>query len=183
LPGFREALVDYCQATKVVAFRLLPIYAKALELDDNYFAEAFNEAQYSLRLTHYPTVPAQAIEDNQFALAPHTDSSFMTLLPQNQVPGLAIRMASGEWGELPALPGTFLVNIGNIMQRWGNHRFLSTPHRVVHREARDRYAAPFFFNCGIDAVMACFATGVSDDNPARHEPTTHTEYILWFGSQ
>jgi isopenicillin N synthase-like dioxygenase len=74
LPGFREALVDYCQATKVVAFRLLPIYAKALELDDNYFAEAFNEAQYSLRLTHYPTVPAQAIEDNQFALAPHTDS-------------------------------------------------------------------------------------------------------------
>jgi len=144
LPGFREALVDYYQAAEVAAFRLLPIYAKALELPDNYFAEAFREPQYSLRLAHDPPVPAQAIEDNQFVLAPHTDSSFMTLLPQNQVPGLAIRLASGEWVEPPPLPRSFLVNTGDMMRRWSNHRFLSTPHQVVHREIRDRYAAPFF---------------------------------------
>ena len=128
-------------------------------------------------------MPAQAIEDNQFALAPHTNSSFMTLLPQNQVPSLAIRLASGEWVELPPLPGSFPVNTGDMMRRWSNHRFLSTPHRVMHRETRDRYAAPFFFDCGINAVMACFPTCVSDENPARHEPTTYTEYMLWFGSQ
>ncbi len=183
LPGFRETLVDYCQAVEATALGLLPIYAKALELPDGFFDDSFQEPQYSLRLTHYPPVPEDRIEANQFALAPHTDSSFMTLLPQNEVPGLAIRLTSGEWVEPPPLPGGYLVNTGDMMRRWSNHRFLSTPHRVVHRENRDRYAAPFFFDCNIDAVMECFLSCVSEDNPARHEPTTYTEYMLWFGSQ
>jgi isopenicillin N synthase-like dioxygenase len=183
LPGFRGTLVAYCHAIEATALSLLPIYAKALDLPDDFFDSMFREPQYSLRLTHYPPVPEDKIEDNQFALAPHTDSSFMTLLPQNDVPGLAIRLASGEWIEPPPLPGGYLVNTGDMMRRWSNHRFLSTPHRVVHRENRDRYAAPFFFDCGIDAVMACFPSCVSADNPARHEPTSYSEYMLWFGSQ
>lgn len=183
LPRFRETLVEYCQAIEATALGLLPIYARALELPDGFFEAAFREPQYSLRLTHYPPVPEDTIEDNQFALAPHTDSSFMTLLPQNQVPGLAIRLTTGEWVEPPPLPGSYLVNTGDMMRRWSNHRFLSTPHRVVHRETRDRYAAPFFFDCAIDAVMECFPSCVSADNPALHEPTTYTEYMLWFGSQ
>jgi isopenicillin N synthase-like dioxygenase len=183
LPGFRETLVDYCRAIEMAALSLLPVYAKALDLPDDFFQAKFREPQYSLRLTHYPPVPQDAIEDNQFALAPHTDSGFMTLLPQNDVPGLAIRLANGEWIEPPALPGSYLVNTGDMMRRWSNHRFLSTPHRVVHRENRDRYAAPFFFDANIDTVMECFPTCVSEDNPARHAPTTYSEYMLWFGSQ
>jgi isopenicillin N synthase-like dioxygenase len=183
LPGFRETLVAYCKAVETASLSLLPIYARALDLPDGFFDALFREPQYSLRLTHYPPVPEDQIADNQFALAPHTDSSFMTLLPQNDVPGLAIRLASGEWVEPPAIPGSYRVNTGDMMRRWSNHRFLSTPHRVVHRETRDRYAAPFFFDCDINAVMECFASCVSDDNPALHEPTTYTEYMLWFGSQ
>jgi isopenicillin N synthase-like dioxygenase len=183
LPRFRETLVDYCQAMEATALSLLPIYANALGLPVEFFESKFQEPQYSLRLTHYPPVPEGAIEENQFALAPHTDSSFMTLLPRNEVPGLAIRLANGEWVEPPALPGSYLVNTGDMMRRWSNHRFLSTPHRVVHRETKDRYAAPFFFDCGIDAVMECFPTCVTEENPARHDPTTYTEYMLWFGSQ
>ena len=174
LPGFREAAVAYCDAVEQVALSLLPIYAEALELPAGYFDAPFTEPQYSLRLTHYPPVAASAIEDNQFALDPHTDSSFMTLLPVNEVPGLAIRLNSGEWVEPPPLPGGYLVNTGDMMRRWSNHRFLSTPHRVVHRANRDRYAAPFFFDVNINAVMACLPSCVDADNPALHEPTTYT---------
>jgi isopenicillin N synthase-like dioxygenase len=183
LPGFRETIVDYCQAVEATALGLLPIYAKALDLPERFFEAMFREPQYSLRLTHYPPVSDDAIEDNQFALAPHTDSGFMTLLPQNEIPGLAIRLTTGEWVEPSPLPGSYLVNTGDMMRRWSNHRFLSTPHRVVHRENRDRYAAPFFFDVNIDTVMECLPSCVSETNPARHEPTTYTEYMLWFGSQ
>jgi len=183
LPGFREAMVAYCEAVEATALSLIPIYEKALGLPADFLKTAFEHPQYSLRVTHYPPVPEDDIEDNQFALAPHTDSGFMTLLPQNEIPGLAIRLQSGEWVEPPALPGSYLVNTGDMMRRWSNHRFLSTPHRVVLREPRDRYAAPFFFDCNIDWVMECLPTCTDADNPPRHDPTTYTEYMLWFGSQ
>ena len=183
IPGFRETVVEYCAATERLALSLLPLYAAALELPADHFDEAFREPMFTLRMTHYPPVPPAAIEDNQFAIAPHTDSGFMTLLPQNELPGLAIRTADGQWIEPPSMPGTYLVNTGDLGRRWTNHRFLSTPHRVVHTAPRDRYAIPFFFDCNIDWVMACLPTCTAPDNPPRHEPTTYTEYMLWFGAQ
>ena len=78
-----------------------------------------------------------AIEDNLFGQAPHTDNSFMTALARTDVPGLAVRLPSGEWFAPPIIPGTFLINLGNIMRRWSNDRFLSTPHGVLN-EVGDR---------------------------------------------
>ena len=70
---------------------------------------------------------------NEFGLAPHTDTSFMTLLAQNRIPGLSLRAPEGRWIDAPALPGTFLVNGGDLLRRWTNDRFLATPHRVLNR--------------------------------------------------
>ena len=140
LDGFRDTCNGYMSALEQLAKSMLPIYARALDLPADYFAEAFSEPQYTLRLSHYP--PAQA-EDNQFGLAPHTDSSFLTLLAQNKVEGLQVRRLDGSWFDAPALPGSFLVNSGDMLRRWSNHRFLSTPHRAVASAPhRDRYAIP-----------------------------------------
>ena len=81
-----------------------------------------------VRLSHYPPVAASA---NQFGIAPHTDSNFMTFLAQTDVPGLQVRMPSGDWLEVPYIPGSFAVNSGDMMRRWTNGRFKSTPHRAL----------------------------------------------------
>ncbi len=104
----------------------------------------------------------------------------MTLLPQNDLPGLAIRDPSGVWFDQPVIPDSFTVNTGDILRRWSNHRFLSTPHRVVNRTGQERYAIPFFFDPQCDYKMACLPSCQSDDNPPRYEPTSYTEYMLWF---
>jgi isopenicillin N synthase-like dioxygenase len=178
LDGFRETAVAYMNALEALAKSMLPLYARALDLDADFFAEGFQEPQYTLRLSHYP--PARA-EDNQFGLAPHTDSSFLTLLAQNKVEGLQVRRADGSWIDAPALPGTFLVNSGDLLRRWTNHRFLSTPHRAkASAPDRDRYAIPFFFDAHADYIQECLPSCQSADNPPRHEPTTYTDYMLWF---
>ncbi len=183
LPEFRENIVTYCQALEALSLKLLPIYALALDLPADFFAEAFREPQYALRMTHYPPRTAAELEDNQFALAPHTDSSFMTLLPQNRRPGLAIRDPAGGWFEPPVIPGSFTVNSGDMLHRWSNHRFRSTAHRVINYSGEERFAIPFFFDADIDYSMACLPSCQSPDNPPRHEPTSYAEYMLWFANR
>jgi isopenicillin N synthase-like dioxygenase len=182
LPGFRDTVVAYCEAMERLCKRMLPAYAVALELDPDYFAEAFREPQYALRMSHYP--PAETGDDQQYGVAPHTDSSFLTMLAQSELPGLAIRLPSGEWIDAPVVPGTFIVNSGDMLRRWTNHRFLSTPHRVINRNGhRQRYAIPFFFDATYNYIMRCLPTCQGPDNPPRYEPSTYLDYMRWFTRQ
>lgn len=178
LPGFRETVLDYADRMEALALSLLPIYAQALELPETFFDEAFRDPQYTLRLTRYDC--PSAFEDDEFSLAPHTDSSFMTLLATTDVPGLSIRLPSGDWIDAPALPDSFIVNTGDMGHRWTNERFLSTPHRVRNLSGRERYAIPFFFDCTIDYPMECLPTCQGPDNPPRYPPTTYHDYMVWF---
>ena len=181
LPGFREACLTAMNALDGLALSLLPLYAVALDLPSDYFTEAFREPQFSFRLAHYPPVE---VEENQFGIAPHTDSSFMTLLAQNEVEGLQIRPSHGRWIDAPVLPEAFLVNTGDLLHRWSNHRFRPTPHRAMpSAPGVDRYAIPFFFDASNDFVMQCLPTCQGPDNPPRYDPITYSEYMEWFGRQ
>ena len=110
LPGFREPIVAYCETLEQLVRKLVRLYARALHLPLEYFDQPFNEPQYKLRMTHYPYQPDLA--DDEFGIAPHTDTSFLTLLAPNDIPGLSIRTQSGKWIEAPAIPGAFVVNGG-----------------------------------------------------------------------
>jgi isopenicillin N synthase-like dioxygenase len=116
LPGLRADMMTYFDALRAMCDRMLPPFAVALGLSPDYFAPYFaNEAHANLRFLHYP--PQDTVEDNTFGQAPHTDNSFMTALARSEVPGLAVRLPSGEWFAPPIIPGTFLINLGNIMRR------------------------------------------------------------------
>ena len=130
-----------------------------------------------LRFLHYP--PTE-IEDNDFGTGPHTDNSFVTILARMDVPGLAIQLPSGEWVAPPLIPGTFLVNIGNIMRRISNDRFLSTRHGVIVEGDRDRYSIAYFHSPDpysmIEVAPSCVAPGESP----RYEPVYYADLILEF---
>jgi len=181
LPDFREAIVAYCDAMEQLSLSILPIYATALGLPADHFASAFRDPQYTLRMSHYPYTPV--LQDNEYGLAPHADTSFMTLLAQNRIPGLSLRTASGRWIDAPAIDGAFLVNSGQMLNRWSNGRFRATPHRVVNKSGGDRYAIPFFFDCDIDHEMVCLPTCTDAAHPPKFEPTTYMKYMTWYQTQ
>jgi isopenicillin N synthase-like dioxygenase len=177
LPGFRENVLAYTDAMDALGGRVLPLCAVALDLPPDAFDAAFAESQFSFRLSHYPPVPAEA---NQFGIAPHTDANFLTFLAQTDVPGLQVRVPTGEWIDVPYVPGSYAVNSGDMMSRWTNGRVRSTPHRALPPVGRHRYAIPFFLGPHIDTVIECLPTCQGPDDPPRFPPITYDAYLTWW---
>jgi len=129
-------------------------------------------------MTHYPH--QAGTPDDEFGIAPHTDTSFLTLLAPNDVPGLSIRTQSGKWIGAPAIPDAFVVNGGQLLQRWTNDYFLATPHRAVNRSGGERYALAFFCDSNIDWPVAAVPTRVGPDKPPKYPTTYYTDYMTWY---
>jgi isopenicillin N synthase-like dioxygenase len=184
LPEIRADMMAYLHPLGQMCDDMLPAFAVALGMPAEYFAPFFaDEAHANLRFLHYP--PQDAGEDNLFGQAPHTDNSFMTALARTDVPGLAVRLPpngpmGGEWFAPPVIPGTFLINLGNIMRRWSNDRFLSTPHGVLNDSGTDRYSIAYFHSPNVNSVIECLPSCVAPDNPARYAPAVYGDLVLAF---
>lgn len=176
LPGFRAAVTAYYEAMDRLGHELLPLYARALELPPEFFDGFFQPALATLRLTHYPPMPA---EEDQWGIDPHTDGGFMTMLPSNPVAGLWLGL-DGEWFEPAQQPESFVVNSGDMLRRWSNDRFRSTMHRVLNTSGRERYAIPFFFDPRVDTVIECLPTCWGPEDPPHHEPIVYRDYLRAF---
>ena len=173
LPGFRAHVLEYVEVMDRFARRFLPVVAAALDLAPDWFDEAFTDSQFTFRMSHYPPVAAEA---NQFGIAPHTDSNFMTFLAQTEVPGLQVRAPSGDWLDVPYVPGSFAVNSGDMLKRWSNGCLKSTPHRALPPKGRDRYAIPFFLGPRFDQRIECLPTCTGPGNPPRWQPITYAQW-------
>ena len=177
--GMRATMVAYFKTMEALGQRMLPVLACALDLPPDFFAPSFaNEAHVNLRFLHYP--PQESDDDEQFGQGPHTDNSFITMLAREDVPGLAVRLPSGEWLAPPVIEGTFLVNLGNVMKRWSNDRFLSTPHGVLNDSGRDRYSIAFFYSPDPAARIEVLPTCTGPGNPPRYEPAVYRDLVLQF---
>jgi isopenicillin N synthase-like dioxygenase len=179
LPEIRADMMAYFAALGAMCDRMLPPFAVALGQPADFFAPYFaDEAHATARFLHYP--PQDAAEDNLFGQGPHTDNSFMTALARTEVPGLAVRLPSGEWFAPPVIPGTFLINLGNIMRRWSNDRFLSTPHGVLNESGTDRYSIAYFHSPNPDRVIECLPSCIGPGNPALYPPALYRDLVLEF---
>jgi isopenicillin N synthase-like dioxygenase len=177
--NMRTTMLAYFKTLERVGEQMLPILARSLDMPASYFAPFFaDEAHINLRFLHYP--PQKNGDDEQFGQGPHTDNSFITMLAREEVPGLAVRLPNGEWLAPPVIPGTFLVNLGNIMKRWSNDQFVSTPHGVLNDSGTDRYSIAFFFSPNVASVIECLPTCSSPENPPRYPPAVYRDLILDF---
>ena len=177
LPGFRENVLAYTDAMDRFGRRMLPAVASALDLRPGWFDSAFEESQFSFRLSHYPPVTPG---ENQFGIAPHTDVNFMTFLPQSEVPGLEVLLPSGQWETVPEIPGSFAVNSGDTLHRWTNGRFRSTAHRARPPAGTHRYAIPFFLGPHVDTLIECLPTCREEGGVPRFAPITYGDFLEWW---
>jgi len=178
LPGFKEVVLADMKVMEDLGRKLVRVYAVALALPPTYFDAMFEQPSLVQRLTHYPARPQRG--EDEFSIAPHTDSGFMTMLAPNDMPGLSIRLPNGEWIDAPVVEDAYVVNGGDILKRWTNDRFLSTPHGVLNDSGADRYSIAYFHSPNPDSVIECLPSCVSADNPPRYEPAVYRDLILEF---
>jgi isopenicillin N synthase-like dioxygenase len=148
---FRRVMEDYFRAMSDLSQLLLGAFARGLDLPEDYFRQYFDKPLTQLRLLHYPPQPP---DSDVAGVEAHTDTGAFTILLQDAVGGLEIRNRSGRWMPATPIPDSFVINIADMMQRWTNGRFVSTPHKVVNRTGKDRISVPFFANPDYSAIIA-----------------------------
>jgi isopenicillin N synthase-like dioxygenase len=140
--GFREVVLQYMSALTVLGHRLMAGLALSLDLEESYFADHGTREPLTLfRIFNYPSPPDPSL----WGVGEHTDYGLLTILLQDDAGGLEVKSRS-RWVSAPPVPGSFVCNIGDMLDRMTRGRFRSTPHRVRNPAPRDRLSFPFFFD-------------------------------------
>ncbi len=151
----RPAVLAWMAAMTELGHHLARGLSLALGLDGDWFARHLTTDPTTLfRIFRYPARPAH---DEGWGVAEHTDYGLLTILAHDGTPGLQVR-SGPDWMDVPAVPDTFVVNLGDMVERMTGGRYRSTPHRVRHEAgvdawgaAGDRLSFPFFFDPAWDA--------------------------------
>ena len=170
LPEFEQDVYSYFEHMLALGRTLFRLFALTLDLPETFYDKEISKPMAQLRLIHYPTTKHRPSASGSLGVGAHTDYECFTILWQKQS-GLQVQNPAGIWIEAPPIADTFVINIGDMLQRWTNDLFVSTPHRVINRSDRKRYSFPFFFGTNYETVVKCLEHCCGPDNPPRYPPT------------
>lgn len=170
---FRPTLERYFTEANEVGWRLLRAFATAIGEPADRFVRSIARPTTRGTIIYYPPQPPD-LEDDQFGVSPHTDWGCLTLLYQDMTGGLEVRGRDGAWVTAHPIAGTFVVNVGDLLARWTNDRFKSTPHRVVNRSGRARYSVAVFVDPDRDTLIDPV---VRPGEAPRHQPVSCGAYV------
>ncbi|VTU14601.1 2OG-Fe(II) oxygenase superfamily protein [Variovorax sp. SRS16] len=169
----KPAFSDYYREMERLSNDILDIFSLALDVPPAYFRERVNRHASILRANHYPALKTAPTDGEERAGA-HTDITAITILKVDDAPGgLEVQLPNGNWVGVPRVPNAFIVNIGDILMRWTNDRFISTMHRVINpppalASRAARISIPYFCIPNYDAMIECIPSCVG--NGAKYPP-------------
>ncbi len=181
-PRLRGLVEDWTAAMVTLTHHLSELSALALDLPEDYFADAYRDPALVLRFVNYPD-QIEPPRPGQMRYGEHHDYGALTILRQDSAPGgLQIKDHDGEWKEAGVVPGSFVINVGDLMARWTNNRWRSTLHRVSNpgREltgSTRRLSLVAFTGPNEQSEVACLPSCTDADHPPLFEPVTAGDYI------
>lgn len=178
--GFEGAWRAYWAAMEDLQDTLCRIFALALDLPEDWFLRHVDRHCSMLRALYYPA-QKEAPKPGQLRAGAHTDLGMLTILKNEPAEGgLEVRDLAGRWHAAPVVDDGFIVNIGDLLMRWTNDRFISTLHRVANpadgRPGSNRLSVAYFVAPNYDAVIECVPTCQGPDRPAKYPPVTVAGY-------
>ena len=178
LPELREVVLKYQAAASDLAIRILKIFASALGQAENAFEQIYvPEPHYLLKIIRYP---GRNLTESDQGVGAHKDGGFLTVLLQDHEPGLQVEH-DGQWIDALPVPGTFVINVGEVLELASSGYLRANVHRVITPSAgHERLSVPFFFGARLDATvpvlplppaLAARTRGLTVDpqNPLFHE--------------
>jgi isopenicillin N synthase-like dioxygenase len=168
MPDLQPRMTAYYEQMDALGYELLSLFELGLDLPAGTLKTYFEPDMNSLRLLHYPPQPDDAPPGSLGARA-HTDTNAFTILAQDPNGGLEIRNREGEWVAVPPIPGTFVVNVGEVVKVWTDAVFSSTVHRVINRSGKERYSIPFFMYPAYDALITPLIANPDPGNVAPED--------------
>ena len=177
MPDFRPAITSYWQAMEELSARLQRIFALALDLQEDFFVSRSQRHVSNMRVNYYPA-QERPPEPGQLRAGAHSDYGAFTILRGENAPGgLQVLRRGGQWADVPMVEEGFVINIGDLLMRWTNDRWVSTLHRVVNppetiRHSVDRMSVAFFFIPDHDTEVRCLESCSGAGNPARYPTVT-----------
>lgn len=178
-PEFREVLLKFFNTCREASFSILQALAIALKLPDSYFTDFHIERNFNTSINHYPSL-RQPPSPGKTRFAEHTDYGSITLVFQDETAGLEVCTNAGEWIAAPVFPGTVLVILADLMQRWTNDKFRATKHRVPLPSkfpSEPRYSIIYFESPDYDAEITCLANCLDANETPKYPPILVHEYI------
>lgn len=180
-PEFKATWQAYFDEMTRLSDDLLSLAARALELPPDWFADKFSRRPSHLAVNHYPGQTDRAPEEGQLRQKAHTDIGAITLLLQADTGGLQVFNRQGEWVDVPVLPDTYVVNLGDLLAKWTNDRWVATRHRVLNPPADERHiprmSIPFFDRPNLDALIECIPTCRSGG--AKYEAVRAADWVAY----
>jgi isopenicillin N synthase-like dioxygenase len=177
LSTFEPVLKDYVARLESVTAALNHGFALSLDLPEDFFDPLYGRPDMTLTFNFYPPVDPAKLAATQWSFSPHADYTAFTVLLQDLSGGLQARNAAGEWIEVTPKPGTFVVNVGNLLERWTNDLYKSTLHRALHVGNEPRISGALFVYPDADTVVRCIHTCQGPGNPPRYEDVTTADYV------
>ena len=173
---FEPVVRAYYANCRSLGLRLLSAMAANLGVSPEHLASGFDNMHTSfLRLNYYPRYTPTAGADRPFGVGEHTDSGALTLLLQDEQPGLEV-FREGRWYAVEPRPDALVINIGDMVQVWSNDRYRAALHRVITNPREDRYSVPFFLSPSFDTTYEPLPSTVTPDRPARYRPIQWREF-------
>ncbi|MEM6805435.1 MAG: 2-oxoglutarate and iron-dependent oxygenase domain-containing protein [Bacteroidota bacterium] len=159
IPELQKVVLAYMDALTAVGHRLMEGLSLSLGLEENYFYQHFTYDPLRLfRIFHYPASSAESEQQKLWGVGEHTDYGVLTILKQDRVGGLQIK-SQNQWIDAPFVEGSFICNIGDMLDRMTGGYYRSTPHRVLNKSGKSRYSFPFFFDPSFDAEVKAIDLG------------------------
>ncbi len=176
LPQLRPAWELYFRSLGDLAARLLRLMAIGMELPEQHFDPMINRHTSAMRALSYP--PRVHVAPGQLGASAHTDYGTLTILLADPVQGgLQVTDDEGNWHDVAAAPGSFVVNLGDAMARWTNDRWRSTMHRVQVPQGR-RQSIAFFHNANWDARIECLPTCLPAGEQPKYAPIAAGPHLM-----